>query len=121
MSVHRQHAVSRAVPKVMAKAMLVLGVAFAATVFVTVVISPGIVDALQALGAGGARLDKVTIRTLELVAIAFTVIALMLFGGGGKAAWGVPRRRGLARRGAVVALLRYRSARYQTAWYRPLG
>jgi membrane protease YdiL (CAAX protease family) len=78
------------------------------TVFVTVVISPGIVDALQALGATGARLDEVTIRTLELVAIALTVIALMLFGGGGKAAWGVPRRRGLARRlsvGFVCGLL----------------
>ena len=48
------------------------------------------------------------IRTLELVAIAATVVALSRFGGGGKAAWGIPATRDLARRlvlGLVVGMV----------------
>ena len=89
---------AQASPRTVLKALAVFAVVAVLAVTVTAAVSPAIVAALQALGATGARLDNVTIRTLELVAIALTALALMRFGGSGKAAWGIADTRALAAR-----------------------
>jgi len=61
-----------------------------ATVAITVLLSSPLLRALHAAGAGGATLEEVTLRTLELTAIALTFPLLAVLGGGGRAAWGVP-------------------------------
>lgn len=73
-------------------ALAVLGGALVATVLITAVISPIALVVLHGIGVSAATVDGVTLRTLQLVAIAVTMIALRLFGGGGRAAWGIPVR-----------------------------
>lgn len=89
-------------------ALAVLAAALVATVLVTVLISPLVLLALHGLGASAATLDGVTLRMLQLVAIAITIIALRRVGGGGRAAWGIPVRDRLLSRvllGVVYGLL----------------
>ena len=88
------HLVSRGAPIT----VFMLGAACVVTVLVTAFVSPLFVDLLQVFGFAEARLDEVSIRTLELVAIALTFTALRFSGGSGAAAWAVPRREGLVRR-----------------------
>ncbi|MFT5447948.1 MAG: membrane protease YdiL (CAAX protease family) [Gammaproteobacteria bacterium] len=73
-------------------ALALLGGALVVTVLLTVLISPLVLAALHGLGASTATADGVTIRTLQLVAIAVTIIALRRMGGGGRVAWGIPVR-----------------------------
>ena len=80
------------------KALLMLVIAALLTLSATSAISPSIVVVLQAMGVASVQLDDVAIRTLELIAIAMTVVTLALLGAGGKAAWGIAFECAAARR-----------------------
>ena len=83
-------------------ALLALGGGLAVTVIVTGLLAPVLATALQDLGAQGATLAEVCVRTLQLTAIAVTFALLALVSpvapGRMRDAWGVPERRRLARR-----------------------
>jgi len=73
-------------------APVALSVALIATVVITGVLSPLIVRVLHAAGVPDASLAEVTLRTLQLTAIALTFTLLTVLGGGGRRAWGLPPR-----------------------------
>ncbi|MFT5173635.1 MAG: membrane protease YdiL (CAAX protease family) [Gammaproteobacteria bacterium] len=83
------------------KALLVLVIAALLTISATSAISPGIVVVLKAMGVAEVQVDEIAIRTLELMAIAATVVALVFLGGGGKAAWGIAFECAVVRRLSV--------------------
>ncbi len=84
------------------RALAALAAYLAGIVLVAGAASPWVLAALHAAGAGGATLDEVAVRTLQLVAIAATFPLVAALGGvgrgGWRGVWGVPPRRGLATR-----------------------
>jgi membrane protease YdiL (CAAX protease family) len=84
------------------RSLLVLLAYLAAIAALTGASSPLLLGALHGAGATEATLDAVTMRTLELVAIAGVFPLLLAMGGvapsGWAPAWGVPPRAGLLRR-----------------------
>ena len=63
-------------PRQRPAAFVALAVLLAASVVITGVLSPPILRVLHAAGASGASLAEVTLRTLELTAIALTFALL---------------------------------------------
>ncbi len=77
----------------------------AAVVVITATASPRVFVALHRAGFTGADMEGVTLRILELTAIALTFPLLAALGVGGRDAWGVPPLRGLARRVSLGVLI----------------